>query len=157
MDAQNLEIKVSIQVSKPVHETFEAVADPAQITNYWISKTSGRLENDVELLWGFPEFEGEFPVQMGKVAQDELITFYWDAYKGGKHVVEMKFSGYKGNTVVEVTEKPTDGAQPGLDWLTGNTEGWANFLACLKAWVEYGINLRKGAFDYRFDAERSKA
>lgn len=30
----------------------------------------------------------------------------------------------------------------------GNTEGWANFLACLKAWMEYGINFRKGAFAY---------
>ncbi|MDR2039959.1 MAG: hypothetical protein LBQ60_18715 [Bacteroidales bacterium] len=28
------------------------------------------------------------------------------------------------------------------------TEGWANFLACLKAWMEYGINLCKGAFDF---------
>jgi dihydrofolate reductase len=25
---------------------------------------------------------------------------------------------------------------------TPNTEGWANFLACLKAYLEYGINLR---------------
>lgn len=30
----------------------------------------------------------------------------------------------------------------------GNTDGWANFLACLKAYLEYGINLRKGAFDF---------
>jgi hypothetical protein len=27
-------------------------------------------------------------------------------------------------------------------------EAKANFLACLKAWLEYGINLRKGAFDH---------
>lgn len=33
---------------------------------------------------------------------------------------------------------------------TENTEGWANFLACLKAYLDYGINLRKGAFDFRF-------
>ena len=32
--------------------------------------------------------------------------------------------------------------------LMGQTEGWANFLACLKAYLEYGINLRKGAFDF---------
>lgn len=28
------------------------------------------------------------------------------------------------------------------------SKGWANFLACLKAYLEYGINLRKGAFDF---------
>jgi len=35
-----------------------------------------------------------------------------------------------------------------LKWALGNTEGWANFLACMKAYLEYGINLRKGAFDF---------
>lgn len=29
-----------------------------------------------------------------------------------------------------------------------NTEGWANFLACMKAYLEYDIQLRKGAFDF---------
>jgi hypothetical protein len=38
--------------------------------------------------------------------------------------------------------------EAGRRWLMQNTEGWANFLACLKAWLEYGINLRKGAFDF---------
>jgi hypothetical protein len=47
-----------------------------------------------------------------------------------------------------VTEKSRDKDEAGLKWLMQNTEGWANFLACLKAWLEYGINLRKGAFDF---------
>jgi len=36
----------------------------------------------------------------------------------------------------------------GIQWFGGNTEGWANFLACLKAYLEFGINLRKGGFDF---------
>ena len=44
-----------------------------------------------------------------------------------------------------------DNNEAGIKWLKGNTEGWANFLACLKAWLEYGIHLRKGAFDFMFD------
>ena len=152
MENKIYEVKASIQVLKPVHEVFEAVADPARMTNYWINESSGRIMEGAELLWGFPEFEGQFPVRAGKVVQDELITFYWDAEGGGKHVVEITFSSYKDTaTVVHVTEKPSDGSTPGIEWLAGNTEGWANFLACLKAWTEYGINLRKGAFDYRFE------
>jgi hypothetical protein len=49
---------------------------------------------------------------------------------------------------VTVTEKSRNNDEAGILWLRRNTEGWANFLACLKAWLEYGINLRKGAFDY---------
>jgi hypothetical protein len=46
-----------------------------------------------------------------------------------------------------VLEKSRENDVAGLKWLKGNTEGWANFLACLKAYLEYGINLRKGCFD----------
>ena len=38
--------------------------------------------------------------------------------------------------------------EEGLKWLSGNSFGWSNFLACLKAYLEYNINLRKGAFDF---------
>jgi len=33
-------------------------------------------------------------------------------------------------------------------WVLENTEGWANFLAFMKAYLEHGIQLRKGAFDF---------
>jgi hypothetical protein len=52
------------------------------------------------------------------------------------------------DTLVNITEKSRDNDESGINWLRQNTEGWANFLACLKAYLEYGINLRKGAFDY---------
>lgn len=35
-----------------------------------------------------------------------------------------------------------------IKWLSGNSFGWSNFLACLKAYLEYNINLRKGAFEF---------
>jgi hypothetical protein len=54
-------------------------------------------------------------------------------------------------TLVNITEKSRENNEAGIKWLKGNTEGWANFLACLKAWLEYGINLRKGAFDFMSD------
>ena len=50
-------------------------------------------------------------------------------------------------TFVSITEKSKPNNDAGLKWLKSNTEGWANFLACLKAWIEYGIHLRKGAFN----------
>ena len=55
------------------------------------------------------------------------------------------------STLVSITEKSRENDEAGIKWLMGNTEGWANFLACLKAYLEYGINLRKGAFDFMTD------
>ena len=52
------------------------------------------------------------------------------------------------STVVKVTEDGKLYNEANLRWALGNTEGWANFLACMKAYLEYGIHLRKGAFDF---------
>lgn len=60
----------------------------------------------------------------------------------------MKLEEVKpGLTYVRITEKSKENNEAGIGWLKRNTEGWANFLACLKAWLEYGINLRKDAFN----------
>lgn len=62
----------------------------------------------------------------------------------------------KESTLVTITEKGRKNDEAGIRWLKGNTEGWANFLACLKAYLEYGINLRKGAFDFMSDKSDMK-
>ena len=52
------------------------------------------------------------------------------------------------STLVRVTEGEKERNEKNLNWLVENSGGWANFLACLKAYLEYGISLRKGAFDF---------
>jgi hypothetical protein len=52
------------------------------------------------------------------------------------------------STLVQIIETGGENNEQGILWLKQNTEGWANFLACLKAWLEYGVNLRKGAYDF---------
>ena len=88
------------------------------------------------------------PVLVGKIEKDKYISFYWDN-DGIELFVEMTLTVIEDNsTLVTVTEKSRKNDEAGIKWLKGNTEGWANFLACLKAYLEYGINLRKGAFDF---------
>lgn len=143
-----LEIKTKLGILKPASEVFEAIIDPAKMTNYFISKSTGRMEEGREVRWQFPEFEMEFPVQIGKIIKNEYISFCWDV-EGNRLLVEMNLSQRNGSsTVVTITEKEMQNNEAGIKWLKGNTEGWANFLACLKAYMEYGINLRKGAFDF---------
>jgi hypothetical protein len=64
-------------------------------------------------------------------------------------LVEMTLTSREDNsTLVNITEKSRANDEQSLKWLSGNSFGWSNFLACLKAYLEYGINLRKGAFDF---------
>jgi uncharacterized protein YndB with AHSA1/START domain len=90
----------------------------------------------------------EFPVRTVKVEKDKYISYFWEA-EGKELLVEFILSSTDNvSTLVTVTEKSMKNDEAGIKWLQGNSAGWANFLACLKAYLEYGINLRKGAFDF---------
>lgn len=143
----------SIQIGKPPHIVFESIVDPDQMSNYFIRNGSSRLVEGEEVIWEFPELDFSFPINVDKVEKDRHISFYWD-HEDRKHLVEITLSEYgKDDTVVKVREGSEPNTEKGLLWMQQNTEGWANFLACMKAWLEYGIHLRKGAFDFRFTKE----
>jgi len=148
MENQKLEIKAALKIQKPLHDVFEAIVDPAKMSNYFLKKGSGRIEEGKTITWSFPEFDMEFPIRVNKVEIDKYISFFWDDFDGTQTNVEITLTVKEDNsTFVTVTEKSRVNDDAGIKWLKGNTEGWANFLACLKAYLEYGINLRKGAFD----------
>jgi uncharacterized protein YndB with AHSA1/START domain len=151
MGNQTLAIKAAIQILKPVNEVFEAIVDPVKMSGYFISGSSGKMEEGKQIIWQFPEFDMEFPVRVVKVERDKYLSFNWDM-DGTELLVEMTLVPRDtSSTVVTVTEKSRNNDEAGIKWLKENTEGWANFLACLKAYLEYGINLRKGAFDFMSD------
>ena len=89
-----------------------------------------------------------FPIRVGKIEKDKYISYYWKI-DDFELFVEITLTPKEDNrTLVTITEKSRNNDEAGITWLKQNTEGWANFLACLKAYLEYGINLRKGAFDF---------
>lgn len=148
MSSDKLEIKAALMISKPAHEVFEAIVDPGKMSNYFISKSTGRMEEGKTLTWQFPEMDMEFPVQIKKIEKDKYISYTWNDFRdGAETMVEFTLTPKENATFVTVTEKSRENNETGMQWLKSNTEGWANFLACLKAYLEYGINLRKGAFD----------
>ena len=148
MKDQILEIKTALQIQKPADEVFEAIVDPVKMSNYFISKSSGRMEAGKTIRWKFPEFDVEFPVRVDNITIDKYISFFWEV-DGIELLVEINLAPVRNSsTVVTITEKGRNNDEAGIKWLKGNTEGWANFLACLKAYLEYGINLRRGAFDF---------
>jgi len=149
MSTANLEIKTAIQILRPVHQVFEAIADPDEIAKYFIAESTGRLEEGKEVKWKFPEFDEKFPIRVVKIEEDKFISFYWKIQEK-ELLVEITLDAIREDaTVVTITEKEMENNPAGIEWLKGNTEGWANFLACLKAYLEYGINLRMGAFDFK--------
>lgn len=149
---EELEIKTGIQISEPPHEVFEAIVDPSEMSNYFISSSTGRMEEGKDLEWHFAEFGEPVKVHVVQVTKDQYISFKWEGAKGENLLVEISLLPMPENsTLVKITEGKMPNNKKGVKWLAQNTEGWANFLACLKAFVEHEINLRKGAFDFMKD------
>ena len=140
-----LETNATIQIQKPIEEVFEGIVNPEKMTKYFISESSGRLETGKEVIWKFPEFEDKFPVKEIKIENNSSISFVWDP----ETIVKITLKKLPDDsTIVRVNENGKELNEANLKWALENSGGWANFLACLKAYLEYGINLRKGAFDF---------
>lgn len=140
-----LESNATIQIQKPLGEVFEGIVNPEKMTKYFISESSGRLETGKEVIWKFPEFDDKFPVKKIKIVTNRSISFVWDR----ETVVNITLEKLPDNsTIVRVNENGKELNESNLKWALENSGGWANFLACMKAYLEYGIQLRKGAFDF---------
>lgn len=148
MKTNELIIDVAMQIQKPSNEVFEAIVNPEKMTNYFISESTVMMEEGKELIWKFPEFDFDCPVRIGKIEKDKYVSYYW-MMEEKELFVEITLTEKENNsTLVSITEKSMNNDEKGLKWLSGNSFGWSNFLSCLKAYLEYGINLRKGAFDF---------
>lgn len=142
---EKLTAKAAITIQKSISEVFEAIINPEIMTNYFISESSGKLEQGKEVVWKFPEFDEKLPVQTLEIIENKLIVLDWDP----ESVIRMELEEDSNkNTTIRVSEEGYQADEKGIKWLTSQTQGWANFLACMKAWLEYGVHLRKGAFDY---------
>lgn len=140
-----LESNATIQIQKPIEEVFEGIVNPENMTKYFISESNGKLETGKDVIWKFPEFDDKFPVKEVKTETNRSISFVWDP----DTVVNITLEKLPDNsTVVRVNENGKELNEENLKWALENSGGWANFLACLKAYLEYGIQLRKGAFDF---------
>ncbi|MFD1770696.1 SRPBCC domain-containing protein [Sphingobacterium suaedae] len=148
-----LTANAKIQIRKPTTDVFEAIVNPDHMRGYFIANSSGRLSAGSTVMWSFPEFPDQFPVMAKEIQTDSYISFDWS---GGlpNQLVEIFLSATEDHaTIVRIVEHEMENTPEGINQMKGQTEGWANFLACLKAYLEYGINLRKGAFDFMRTAE----
>ena len=150
----DVKLKVSGRIAKPVHEVFEAVADPAKLSSYFTTGgAKGRLATGATVTWDFADFPGAFPVQVVEVVDDKRIVLHWGAAEGtgadpsGNTTVTMAFEQLDdGRTLVIITEEGWKETQKALDACIGNTEGWTGMLCAMKAYLEHGFNLREGFY-----------
>ena len=141
-------------IARPIEEVYEAVADPAILSEYFTTGGAvGRLETGATVQWDFADFPGAFPVTVLRAEPAEMISLRWGAAPGTSveqdgTVVDFMFTSVDdgARTKVAVREqawKPTD---DGAAAAFGNCMGWTGMLAAMKAWLEHGVRLREGFY-----------
>lgn len=144
-----LRFQVYTKVRKPVGEVFDAVRNPTKLSKYFTDGgSSGPLKEGAIVNWSFKEPPvPPFPVHVIRVVENSQIVFEWDTNVGIKTRVEIVFEPIgPSSTLVKISEGDWRDNQKDLDDSYGNCMGWSQMLACLKAYVEYGINLREGSY-----------
>lgn len=144
-----LKFKIQTKIQKPVVEVFDAIYNPTKITQYFATESaSGPLDEGAKVIWRFADYPGDVPLSVTRVVANQLIAFDWETMERGYDThVEIHFEPLSAEeTLVSISEGNWKENQKGLDSSYGNCYGWMQMSCCLKAYLEYGINLRKGFF-----------
>lgn len=147
-----LKFKVQTKIQKPVEEVFDAVYNPDKLSGYFTNGgASATLDEGTTVEWAFADNPGDeklkFPVKVIESKKNERIVLGWEGAKGLDTRVEMEFEADGDDTIVSISETGWRDTQADLDSSYMNCFGWGQMLCCLKAYAEYGINLRKGAYE----------
>lgn len=155
----DLKFQVQTKIQKPVEEVFDAVYNPDKLSGYFTNGgSSAPLDEGTEVVWRFADNPGEEPISgpvtVKQVIPNELIVIEWEADKGRMTRTEMNFEkAGPDETIVRISESGWQETQESLDRSYGNCMGWSHMVLCLKAYLEYGINLRKGAYEGLYSAK----
>jgi uncharacterized protein YndB with AHSA1/START domain len=157
--AMTLGFRVSARIAKPVAEVFDAVVNPKKLSGYFttIGGASAPLVPGTTVTWW-----NEVPVEVDEVVPPKRIVLRWDASVPAEEApyktrIEMNFEPLDdGTTLVAIAEAGWREGEAGRRKSYLNCEGWSQMLCCMKAYLEYGINLRQGYYQSELKGEPAR-
>lgn len=138
------DVKVRERILKPVRDVFDAVVDPARMANYFISGASGPIEEGAHVTWEFADVDAKVAIYVLTVKNNSEIVYESTAL-GQLLRTTIEFEADGGNaTVVTVTDSSFELNEDGVKLALGQNAGWTYTLCALKAYLQFGVNLRTG-------------
>jgi len=144
MSGDKIKAKVQMGILKPAHEVFEAIVDQEKMNKYFISTSTGRMESGKALTWAWEDYDATHEIIVKDVEKDKVVSFTWEGSGIECLVVITLEQKGENQTLVKITESDWPADFEGANRCMGQVEGWTHFLCCLKAYLEYGVNLRVG-------------
>ena len=147
-------VKTQMLIRKPVAEVFEAFVDPAITTNFWFTRSSGRLEPGKEIRWDWEMYGASTQVSVKAVEQNRRILLEWD---DPPCPVEWLFTPRADHTtIVSISNWGFRGSDDeAVAQAIDSMGGFTMVLAGLKALLEHGVVLNLVA-DHYPDAHKTQ-
>jgi uncharacterized protein YndB with AHSA1/START domain len=139
----DFDVNVRERILKPVSEVFDAVVDPHKMCNYFATGASGPIQlGKVE--WEFGDVGAKVSIDVLEVVENRRIVLE-SADLGPLIRTTIEFTPDGPDvTVVTVTESKFPLTEEGVKLALGQNAGWTYTLCGLKAYVQFGFNLRTG-------------
>lgn len=142
--AKDINVDVTNRVLKPVGEVFQAIVDPDKLAKYFVSNASGPLAPGRQVTWTFADVGGELAPEIEAVEPNKRIVFTWEA-SGQNARVMIELSPYdEGSTTIHIVESAFRMNEEGVQRALEQAKGWTDFINCMRAYLEFGVQLRKG-------------
>jgi uncharacterized protein YndB with AHSA1/START domain/DNA-binding transcriptional ArsR family regulator len=140
---EKIKFQVAVRIEKPIDEVFKAFTDNETLSKYFVSAASAPIKAVGDrITWSWGEHKTEIVVT--EFEENKKIAFTWPGYKVNYDVhAVFVFEEIDGKTRVSVTEEGWKDDEAGINSSLMNNAGWKEMLLSLKAWVMYGVDLRK--------------
>ena len=132
----------SIVINKPLQEVYNSFIDNEIICSYFTTNSSAPIKRSGETIkWKWNNDEAD--IFINEVVENKTVSFSWKGYKVDYNIFAVfDFLETDGKTIVKVTEMGWNKDDAGIASSHANCSGWQDMLCCMKAWIEYKIDLR---------------
>jgi uncharacterized protein YndB with AHSA1/START domain len=142
-------VETQMMIRRPVSQVFQAFIDPAITSNFWFTKSSGKLEAGKTIKWEWEMYGVSVNVIVKEITPDRKIITEWG---DPATTVVYDFTALTDNTTYVVI-KNYGFRQTGDDLIQvikDQTGGFTTVLDGLKAYLEHNIKLNLVADKYPY-------
>ncbi|MEM7116028.1 MAG: SRPBCC family protein [Chloroflexota bacterium] len=129
-------------IRRPITEVFEAFVEPQITTQFWFSRSDGRLEQGADTRWYWDKFGVSAPVRVLELEANNRILIEWGEGQG-QNVVEWIFEERQdGTTLVKIVNHGFKGSDDEIVTQAIDAKGgFTLVLANAKAFLEHNLQL----------------
>ena len=133
-------VETQMLIRKPVAAVFQAFIDPNFTTNFWFTKSSGRLEAGKIITWEWEMYGISIKVFVKEIIPDKKILIEWGE---PATTVIFEFIPLTVDTTYVVIQNYgfKETGDDLISVIKDSTGGFTTVLDGLKAYLEHGIKL----------------